>query len=194
MSFLAMIAYVAVSFFLGLVFIGLSLNLIDINYAVYYLTQEILPDRFLRYALFLTGVLLILLCLRFLQRTIFRRERSVVTESSYGKVSITLFAIEDMLKNMLETQNGLSHVRPRIICKKHGIEVIIRGNLSVDANLPVFTKEIQEKTREKLQNLLGEEKEIKIKIEIRKMVFKGKKKIVESTEDITEPEIPYRYY
>ncbi|MFA5272462.1 MAG: alkaline shock response membrane anchor protein AmaP [Candidatus Omnitrophota bacterium] len=194
MGFLTLIAYVALSFFVGLVFIGLFFNLIDINYAVLYLKQEILLDPFLRIALLLSGLLIILLCLRYLQRTIFRRERFVTTESSYGKVSITLFAIEDMLKNMLETQNGLSHVRPRIICKKHGIEVIIRGNLSADANLSVFTKEIQEKTREKLQNLLGEEKEIRIKIEIRKMVFKGKKKIIESTEEISEPEIPYRYY
>lgn len=194
MSFLTIIAYVALSFFIGSVFIGLPLNLIDVNYVLLYLKQEIMPDPFLRSAMFLLGLLIILLCLRYLQRTIFRRERSVVTESSYGKVSITFFAIEDMLKNMLETQNGLSHVRPRIICRKHGVEVIIRGNLNADANLPIFTKEVQEKTREKLQNLLGEDKEIKIKIEIRKMVFKGKKKIIESTEEISEPEIPYRYY
>jgi hypothetical protein len=194
MGFLTLIAYVALSFFVGSVFIGLFFNLIDINYAILYLKQEILLDPFLRIALLLSGLLIILLCLRYLQRTIFRRERSVTTESSYGKVSITLFAIEDMIKNMLETQNGLSHVRPRIICKKHGIEMIIRGNLSADANFPVFAKEVQEKTREKLQNLLGEEKEIRVKIEIRKMVFKGKKKIIESTEEISEPEIPYRYY
>lgn len=194
MSFLAIISYVAVSFFLGSVFIGLSLNWIDINYAVSYFRQEIMPDLFLRWALGLTGLLILLLCLRYLQRTIFRRERSVVTESSYGKVSITLFALEDMLKNMLEAENGLSHVRSKVVCKKHGVEVVIRGNLNADANLQVFAKDVQEKTREKLQNLLGEDKEIKIKIEIRKMVFKGKKKLIESTEEISEPEIPYRYY
>ncbi len=194
MAFLTIIAYVAVSFFVGCVFIGLSLDWVDINYAISYFQHKIMSVWPLRAAFGLTGLLIILLCLRHLFRTIFRRERSVVTESSYGKVSITLFAIEDMLRNMLESESGLSHVRPRIICKKHRIEVIIRGNLNAEANLPVFTKNIQEKTREKLQNLLGEDKEIRIKIEIRKMVFKGKKKIIESPEEVTEAEIPYRYY
>lgn len=191
MGFLTILMYVAVSFFVGYVFIGLSLDMFDLIYTVRYLKHEVLQDPFARTALFLTGLLVILFCIRYLQLILYRRERSIVSESSYGKVSITLFAIEDMLRNMLETEKGLSHVRPKVSRKKHGIDVIIRGNLNVEANLPVFTKEIQEKTREKLQNLLGEDKEIKIKIEIRKMVFKGKGKMIEATE---EPEVPYRYY
>jgi hypothetical protein len=121
---------------------------------------------------------------------VYRRERSVISESNYGKVSITLFAIEDMLKNVLETERSLSHVRPKVVVGKRGIDVIIRANLNSEVNLASFANDVQQKAKEKMQNLLGEEKEIKVKLEIRKMVFKGKKKIVEEE----EPEIPYRYY
>lgn len=190
MSFLALLVYIFVSFFLGFVLMGLSLNAIDLTYVIFYLKKEVLSDAFLRSALFLCGLLIILFCVRYVQRIIYRRERSVVFESEHGKVSITLFAIEDMLKNMLEVEKGFSHVRPRIVTGKKEITAIIRGNLNSEANIPSFTKDVQEKVREKLLNLLGEEKEIKVKIEIRKMVFKGKKKIIETE----EPEIPYRYY
>jgi hypothetical protein len=81
-------------------------------------------------------------------------------------------------------------VRPKVVVGKRGIDVIIRANLNSEVNLASFANDVQQKAKEKMQNLLGEEKEIKVKLEIRKMVFKGKKKIVEEE----EPEIPYRYY
>jgi hypothetical protein len=191
MGFLAVLVYVLLSFFVGATLIGLSLDTIDLNLVLRYIEKQILPDFFLRSVLFITGILIILFCIRYIQKILYRRERSIVSQSQYGKVSITLFAVEDMLKNMLETEKGFSHVRPRVIATKRGTDVIIRGNLNSEVNFPTFTEEVQGKVKEKLQNLLGEEKEIKVKIEIRKMVFKGNKKIVEEQK---EPEIPYRYY
>lgn len=190
MSFLAVLIYIFVSFFMGFVLIGLSLSLVDFTYVIIYFQKEVLNDMFLRVAVFLCGLLIILFCIRYVQRIIYRRERSVISELPHGKVSITLFAIEDMIRNMLEAEKVFFHVRPRVKAGKKEVDVIVRGNLSAEVNLPSFTKEAQEKVREKLLNLLGEDKEIKVKIEIRKMIFRGKKKIVEAE----EPEVPYRYY
>lgn len=190
MGFLAVLVYIFISFFLGFVLIGSSLNLIELTNVVYYIEKDLLGDIFLRSAFFLGGLLIILFCIRYIQHIIYRRERAIISESEYGKVSITLFAIEDTLKNMLETEKGFSHVRPKICAGKRGVNVIIRGNLNSEVNFLTFTKEVQEKVREKLLNLLGEDKDIKVKIEIKKMIFKGKKKIVEAE----EPEVPYRYY
>jgi len=189
MGFLSVFIYVLISVFTGLTFIGLSLETIDLAFVLRYMEKQILPDFFARSALLIAGVLIILFCMRYVQRIVYRRERSIISESSYGKVSITLVAIEDMIRNMLETGKGFSFVRVKIIPNKRGAEVIIRGNLNTEVNLPLFTQDIQEKTKEKLQNLLGEEKEIRVRIEIKKMVFKGQKNIVEE-----EPEVPYRYY
>jgi hypothetical protein len=190
MGFIAILVYVFISFFLGFVLIGSAANLIELTDIVFYVEKELLSSIYLRVAFGLGGVLVILFCIRYIQHIIYRRERAIVSESEYGKVSITLFAIEDMLKNMLETEKGFSHVRPKVCAGKRGASVIIRGNVNSEVNFLSFTKEVQEKVREKLLNLLGEDKDIKVKIEIKKMIFKGKKKIVEAE----EPEIPYRYY
>jgi len=190
MGFLAILVYIFISFFLGFVLIGSAANFIELTDIVFYVEKEMLSNIFLRVAFGLSGLLIILFCIRYIQHVIYRRERAIVSESEYGKVSITLFAIEDMLKNMLETEKGFSHVRPRVCAGKRGVSVIIRGNVNSEVNFLSFTKDVQERVREKLVNLLGEDKDIKVKIEIRKMIFKGTKKIVEAE----EPEIPYRYY
>lgn len=189
MGFLTVLVYVGISFLVGLSFIGLSLDAIDLAFVMRYIEKQILPDSFARSAFFITGAIIILFCLRYVQRVVYRRERSIISESSSGKVSITLSAIEDMIRNTLETEKGFLHTRVKVIPTKRGAEVIIRGNLNTEVNLLLFTQDVQEKTKEKLQNILGEEKEIKVRIEIKKMVFRGQKKIVEE-----EPEVPYRYY
>ncbi|MFA5007723.1 MAG: alkaline shock response membrane anchor protein AmaP [Candidatus Omnitrophota bacterium] len=190
MGILALLVYIFISFFLGFVLIGSSLNLIELTGVVFYIKREVLSNIFLRFAFGCSGLLIILFCIRYVQSAIYRRERAIVSESNYGKVSITLFAIEDMLRNMLETEKGFSHAKPKVCSGKRGVNVVIRGNLNSEVNFPTFTKEVQEKVREKLLNLFGEEKDIKVKIEIKKMIFKGNKKIIETE----EPEVPYRYY
>jgi hypothetical protein len=189
MSFLTILVYVLISFFLGGILIGLALDAIDLVIVVKYLQQQVLSDFFSRAILFICGIIIILFCVRYIQRIVYRRERSIIYDSGYGKVSITLFAVEDMIKNMLENKRELTHLRIKVIPAKKMIEVIIRGNLKSEINLPEFTKEMQESVKDKTQSILGEEKEIKVKIEIKKMVFEGKKNIKE-----VEPEVPFRYY
>lgn len=190
MGFLAILVYIFISFFLGFILMGSAANLIELTDLVFFVQKELFSNMFFRVALGLSGLLIILFCIRYIQHIIYRRERAIVSESEYGKVSITLFAIEDMLKNMLETEKGFSHVRPRVCAGKRGVSVIIRGNVNSEVNFLSFTKDVQQRVREKLLNLLGEEKDIKVKIEIKKMLFKGAKNMV----TVEEPEIPYRYY
>ncbi|MDD5194478.1 MAG: alkaline shock response membrane anchor protein AmaP [Candidatus Omnitrophica bacterium] len=194
MVFLISFIYVVMSILLGSLLVGLAWNpvvfLVFFSKQIIYLKNNInyLPLR-LEFAFI--GLLIILICVRYLESVFFRskRERAILLESPQGKVSITLFAVEDMLKRILEGKRELLHVRPRVIPGKKIIEVLVRANLTSEVNLLEFTSSIQEELREKLQSLLGEDKEIKVRIEIRKMVFKENKKLVEE-----EPEVPFRNY
>ncbi|MCP4653524.1 MAG: alkaline shock response membrane anchor protein AmaP [Candidatus Omnitrophica bacterium] len=197
MGFLTLIIYVLISFIVSLFFMGISLKLIEINMIIPYfenhiISAQLISDVYIRWFLFLIGFLVILFCLRHLQATFLRsrRERSISFESPHGKVCITLFAIEDMLKKMLDSRKEIAHIKPKVYSKKKGIDVIIRSNLASEVNLLEFTNELQESVQEKLHHLLGDEREIKVRIEIRKM-FMGEKR---STEEESEPEIPFRNY
>lgn len=191
MGFLTALMYIVLSLATGVSLIAISLELISIDVVSAYLTN-ILSDGSLKLSLFLVGLLLIFLCLRYL-RTIFsssRKNKSIVFESPEGRVSITLFAIEDMLKKMLEAKTEVSHIQPKVYLRKKFIEVNTRGILTTEVNLVEFTKDIQEKVREKMKTLLGEEREVRVNLEIRKVSLGGKKALSEEL----EPEIPFRNY
>jgi uncharacterized alkaline shock family protein YloU len=145
----------------------------------------------------LLGALIILTCLWLLNSMLVksRKEKSLTFESAQGKVSITFFALEDMLKKMLDERTEISHTKPKVAVRKKSIIVNIKTNLTSEVNLLEFTSEIQERIKEKLQNLLGDNKEIKIQIEIRKMRFRGERNTNDTDSDEDEtPEVPFRNY
>lgn len=192
MTFLTVLIYFILSLMAGLVLIGISLDLIVINTIAQYLEKNILSDIWSRLILFLSGLIIILLCARYVQ-AIFRssqRNKAITFESPEGKVSITIFALEDMLKKIAEARKEISRIKIKVFLKKAAIEVIIKGVLTAEANLVEFTKEMQEKVKEKLHNLLGEDKEVKVDLEIRKVLFDDKEGLSEEK----EPEIPFRNY
>jgi len=191
MGFLTVLIYIILSLTTGLILAGLSLNIITVDAIAAYLA-EIPADFPLRWVSLLAGLILILLCLRYVQASFrhLKRDKSITFESDEGKVSITLVAIEEMLKKMLEAKTEVSRIRPKVLLKKKGIEVVARGVLTTEVNLVEFTKEIQEQIREKVHALLGEDKQVQVNLEIRKIAL-SKKDLM--TED-KEPEIPFRNY
>ncbi len=191
MGFLTVLIYIILSLATGLFLVGLSLEIITIDIITAYLTK--IPADFpLRWITALVGLLLILLCLRYMQASFrrLRRNKSIIFKSDEGKVSITLVAIEDMLKKMLEAKTEVSRIKPKVILRKKGIEVAARGVLTAEVNLVEFTKEIQEQVREKVHTLLGEDKQVQVNLEIRKIALSKKDLLTEEK----EPEVPFRNY
>lgn len=191
MRLITIFIYILISFSVGFFLIGISLNMIDLNLLVKLIENQILGDFNYRLLTGLIGFFIILLCIRFIQSSIVisRRNRSLTFESPHGQVDITLFAIEDMIKKMLEKKSQLTHIKPMVILKKNGIDVIIKSYLASEVNISELTTDIQEKIKDKLQGVLGEDKEIKIKLEIKKLAFSEKQK---RSED--ELEVPFRNF
>jgi len=204
MNFITTTVYLISSLILGAIFMGLSANLLNLTDIQKYLEKSILTDFSSSFMLGLAGLIIILLCLRHLQMMIrrVRRDEAIIFETANGKVSITLLAIEEMLKRMLEERRELSRIKPRIILKKKGIEVVIRSDLNAEINVVNFTRDIQEKIKEKMVGLLGDGQQIHVRVEIKKMSFRDKNKNKnrdidgrqDEKEEIDEPEVPFRNY
>lgn len=191
MGFLTVLIYIILSLATGLILVGLSLEIITIDVITVYLAR--IPADFpLRWITVLVGLLLILLCLRYMQASFrhLRRNKSITFKTEEGKVSITLVAIEDMLKKMLEAKTEISRIKPKVILRKKGIEVVARGVLTAEINLVEFTKKIQKQIKEKVHTLLGEDKQVQVNLEIRKIALSKK----DLTAEYKEPEIPFRHY
>ncbi|MCF7888369.1 MAG: alkaline shock response membrane anchor protein AmaP [Candidatus Omnitrophica bacterium] len=190
MGFLTILIYIVLSFSVGILLVIVPTGILNLKHAADYLSQNTLANFSSSATLVLIGLIIILLCLRYIQKMILsnRQNKNISLESKEGKVNITVMAVEDMLKKMLEERDEVSHIKVKVNLKKKIILVQIKGYLNYEVNLVNFTKEIQEKVKEKLEVLLGEDKKVAVNLQIRKITMKDKK------DKLEEPEVPFRHY
>ncbi|MBI5145054.1 MAG: alkaline shock response membrane anchor protein AmaP [Candidatus Omnitrophica bacterium] len=193
-SVLGILFYATVLIIIGIIMIAFSLNLflpIDINIWLSYLQSS--PHS--RIVTGLSGLLLILISFSFAQLILGRlqREKTIAFTTSSGEVTIALSAVEDLIKRLAGFIPEIKELRPDVIATKKGIMVDIRVVLKSEANIPDLTSRLQEITRAKIQEVLGLEEQIVIKIHIVKISAseEKKRKEIEKTET---PPIPFGGY
>ncbi|UCG35520.1 MAG: alkaline shock response membrane anchor protein AmaP [Candidatus Omnitrophota bacterium] len=200
MGLLIAFIYVITSIVAGAVLVGLSLNLFNLQIIFDYLQNQLPSSGTSRITMGLSGLLILLLCLKYIRMSMARGQeaKAVTFESPQGKASITLSALEEMLKKTLEEKEEISHVRPRVVLTKKGIAVLIKSNLTKELNILEVTNATQGLIKEKLVSFLGKDKDIRVKLEIQKVMLekKAKEESKEEEEEVEgeEPEIPFRNY
>jgi len=194
---LGILFYAAVLVLIGVVLIIFSLNLLqpqDINTVLAYV-QYNLNSRIM---IGLSGVLLILISFSFAQLILgrFQREKTIAFTTASGEVTIALSAVEDLIRRLVGIIPEIRELRPDVIATKKGIVVDIRVVLKSEANIPDLTARLQEITRSKIQEILGLEEQIIIRIHVVKIIphqdieRKRKEKEIEKE----EPTIPFSGY
>lgn len=193
---LGILFYATVLILIGLILIIFSLNLLlpqDISDFLVYL-QDSFNTRLI---VGLSGVLLILISFSFAQLILgkFQREKTIAFQTASGEVTIALSAVEDLIKRTVVFIPEIKELRPDVIASKRGIIVDLRVILRGEANLPALTDRLQEITKSKIQEVLGIEEEIVIKIHIAKIISseEGQKKKKE-TGEVEQPAIPFGGY
>ena len=132
MNFISMLVYIVISLAVGVGLIGISLNISSIGLKTYVDNLSlILANNFLiRTITLLLGILIILIFIRLCQKAFARshREKTIKYDTEDGKTSITITAIEDMIKRSLEEEDLIYRIKPRILSTKRGIIKIGRAS------------------------------------------------------------------
>jgi uncharacterized alkaline shock family protein YloU len=192
---LGILFYAVVLILIGMILIIFSVNLLqpqDINNLLAY-TQYNINSRII---VGLSGLLLIVISFSFAQLILgrFQRERTIAFTTASGEVTIALSAVEDLIKRLAGVLPEIKELRPDVIATKKGIIVDIRVVLKSEANIPDLTSRLQEITRSKIQEILGLEEQIIIKIHVLKIISihdtDRKRKELEKE----EPTIPFSGY
>jgi uncharacterized alkaline shock family protein YloU len=186
--------YATVLILIGVALIVFSLNLLqshDIKNMLDYIQNS--PNS--RIIVGLSGLLLILISFSFAQLILgkFQRERTIAFTTSSGEVTIALSAVEDLIKRLGRIIPGIKELRPDVIATKKGIMVDLRVILGSEANIPELTTRLQEITRSKIQEVLGIEEQIIIRIHVAKIISaeeKERKRREQEKEEPTSSTIP----
>jgi len=149
-----------------------------------------------RIILALSGILLIVISFSFAQLILsrFQREKTIAFPTSSGEVTIALSAVEDLIRRLAGIIPEIKELRPDVIATKKGIIVDIRVVLKAEANIPELTSRLQEITRSKIQEVLGIEEQIIIKIHVAKIISMEEKERKRKEIEKEEPTIPFSGY
>lgn len=186
--------YATVIILVGLVFILFSLNMLptqDINNFISFIQNT--PNS--KIIIGLSGLLLILISFSFAQLILgrFQREKTIAFTTSSGEVTIALSAVEDLIRRLTHLIPEIKELRPNVIATKKGILVDLRVVLKSEANIPELTSRLQDMARSKIQEVLGVEEQIIIKIHVAKIIAIEEKKKKES-EKLEQPTVPFSGY
>ena len=194
-SVLGTLFYASVIVLAGVVLIALSLNLLQPqDMADLFIYMQSTPNS--RIIVGLSGLLLILISFSFAQLILgkFQREKTIAFTTSSGEVSISLSAVEDLIRRIGLGLPEIKELRPDVIATKKGIVVDLRVVLRSEANIPELTGRLQDITRSKLQEVLGVEEQIIIKIHVAKIITREDKERKRKDPQEQEPTVPFSGY
>lgn len=187
--------YATVLILIGIVLILFSVKLLPPQ-QIYDLLNLIQESTNYRAIIFLSGILIILVSYSFAQLILgrFQREKTIAFTTSSGQVTIALSAIEDLIRQLTYLFSEIKELKPDVIATKRGIIVQLRVVLKSEANLPELTARLQDITKTKIQEVLGVEEDIIIKIHIAKIITREEKERKRKETDKEEHTIPYGGY
>ncbi|MDD2751545.1 MAG: alkaline shock response membrane anchor protein AmaP [Candidatus Omnitrophica bacterium] len=192
---LGILFYSIIIIFAGLALIAFALNLLPVQ-EISSLFILLLGSMNARIIIGLSGLLLILISFSFAQLILgrFQREKTIAFTTSSGEVTVALSAVEDLIKRLTGIIPEIRELRPDVIATKKGIEVKLRVILKSEANIPELTARLQEITRGKIQEVLGVEEQIIIRIHIAKIISIEERDRKRNNLPTDEPTIPFGGY
>lgn len=172
---LGIVFYAVMIMVIGLALIVFALNLllpVDINNLLIFAQSS----HNSRVVIGLSGVLLILISFSFAQIILgkFQREKTIAFTTSSGQVTISLSAVEDLIRRIAGIIPEVKELRPNVVANKKGIIVEMRVVLRSEANIPELTSRLQDITKSKIQEVLGVDEQIIIRIHVAKIAHDEK--------------------
>lgn len=185
--------YTLVLVILGASLISVALNLISMENIINWINLVYLTPN-LRLAIGLTGLLLIGISLLVIQLALgkLEREKRIAFENPDGQVTVSLSAIEDFMKRISRQIPEVKELKPKVIATKKGIVVDAKVALFSDTSIPNVTEKMQSIVKNRIQDMLGIEEPITVRIHINKLTQKEEPRKKKSKQQDNKEEPRYR--
>jgi uncharacterized alkaline shock family protein YloU len=120
-------------------------------------------------------------------------EKNIAFKTEYGEVLVSLSAIEDYVRKIMRDDPDIRDLRSKVTARKRGLVISLKAAILSEINIPSITEKIQSELRRKVQEMLGMEEPVMVKVFITKIGEKErKKKLKQGAEQEVVP--PYREF
>lgn len=176
-TWIIMGCYMTLFVLLGVGLIAFSLHWVPVEGAVLWL-QKAYAEQNLQIACLLTGVGLVLLNWMIANLTLakLQQQKTIAFENPDGRVTISLSAIEDVIRRSTQELPEVKDLRSDVIAKKGRILVRARVTLWSEAHIPEVTERIQTLVRSRVQEMLsGIEEPVNVQVHVAKVVHRDER-------------------
>lgn len=97
------------------------------------------------------------------------KESIISFDNPLGRVTISLSALEDLVRRMVILTPQIKEIRPTIVSTAKGLNIEIRLVLGSDVNIAELTADLQGLIKRKLQDVIGVDERIMIRIHVVKI-------------------------
>ena len=194
-TILGVIFYTSILTLIGGISILLALNWLPVQ-DIYAWLEYLQVNLQARIIFGLIGGVLVLITYSFAQVILGRvqREKTIAFSSPSGQVTIALSAVEDLIIRMLRGSPEIKEARPNVIAGKRGIEIDLRLILKSEINIPDLTMQLQEMVKSKVQEILGIEEQIVVRIHVAKISSYEEKDKKPKEPEKESPTVPFSGY
>ncbi len=198
---LALLFYTVVILFLVCFSIGLAMHLIPLQY-VTLIAQVIYDDQQLRLIVGLIAVLIFFMNILFNRAIAGKefREKNIAFDNPAGRVTVSLSAMEDLIRRVICRMSEVKDVRAaRITAGKRGLEVRVNLALHSDVSIPETAAQLQETVKRKILDTIGLEETVVVRVDITKISgedsrTRNKDKNGKSIVGALEASVPFQGY
>lgn len=188
---LSILFYTLIFALLGTLAIAFAFHLVDLAEVISKL-ELAYGDLRMRMITGISGFILILFSFAAVQVITgkIQREKTIAFSNPNGQVTITLSAVEDLIKRLSHQLTELKDAKADVKATKKGIDIRMRVVLRSETNIPDFTARLQNLVSSKIQDVFGIDEPINVKIHVAKIIIseeKSKKKQEKTNEDISVP-------
>ncbi|MBF0386106.1 MAG: alkaline shock response membrane anchor protein AmaP [Candidatus Omnitrophica bacterium] len=195
---LAVLFYVTLVLFVScfmIMFVAKWVNVNDINAFL----SAVYEDKTLRMVIGILGGVILFMNFLFYQlySVNIHRDKVIAFDNPAGRVSVSLVALEDLIKRMLYRTEEIKEVKASIRATRKGLLSKIKLALKAEVNIPDLTARVQDMVRGKIQDIIGLEEPIDITIYVGKILAeKSKTKDGDSQGEVKEDlnNVPFQGY
>lgn len=125
-------------------------------------------------------------------------EKVIAFDNPAGRVTVSLAALEDLIRRVLARMSEVREARAEIRASKKGLNVKVRMFLSTEVNIPETTSRVQEVAKRKLQDIIGLNEPVNVTVYISKILQERIKEKRPSkprdADDESETRVPFQGY
>ena len=191
---LAIIFYVTILWMASIAVILFTFHILDIEIVnrVLYLVYS---DKHVGWAVAAVSVGFIFVSI-LLENLIYgsrRRERTIAFDNPAGPVTISLSALEDLIKHLTQEIPQIKEIRPYMTAVKKGLNVEAKLTLRAQANIPELTARLQDLIRRRIEEVTGMEGKINVQVHVTKIIL-DEGKTFKRTVEAERGHVPFHGY